>query len=110
MDENASLKEVKEASSFQNTLAASSVYQGSDKTDFEFKTETESQQATQEDETVSYPGGLKLFLLASVASSLLVRMNRSLNLPQTRTLSLDLSGCAGLDHHRDRHTRDHGSV
>lgn len=66
MVEKASLKEKNEVSSSQNTLTASPEYAGSEKTDLELKTEAEPQQTTQDEETVSYPGGLKLFLLASV--------------------------------------------
>ncbi len=73
MHENASLKEVKEIPSSQNTLSESPVYEGSEKTDLELKTEAERQQATQNDETISYPGGLKLFLLESVAPFYLCR-------------------------------------
>jgi hypothetical protein len=66
VDEHESLKEGKDASSSKNTLAASPVYEGSEKADLELQTHAESQQVTQGDETISYPGGLKLFLLASV--------------------------------------------
>ncbi len=63
MDENESFKEAKEVSSFKNTLGASPVYDGLEKTELELKTGAELQQVSQDDEIV-YPGGLKLFLLA----------------------------------------------
>ncbi len=75
MDQNKPLHEANEPSSYQNTLAASPVYEGSEKTDLELNTpsdttnkeldtDAERQPITEGGETVNYPGGVKLFLLA----------------------------------------------
>jgi hypothetical protein len=64
MDESKVLKEAKEVSPSGNTLATSPLHEGLGKTDSELKTDAELQQVEQSDETISYPGGLKLFLLA----------------------------------------------
>lgn len=71
MNEDESFKEPKEVSASENTPGGSPVYDGLEKTDLELKTGAELQQVTQDIEIV-YPGGIKLFLLASVTPSIVV--------------------------------------
>lgn len=86
MHEKESLQKAEEVSSSENSPPISIESEDLDKTDLKPKTDAESEKITQDDETISYPVGLKLFLLALVASlilvlELLVRMNRLLNAP-----------------------------
>lgn len=86
MHEKESLQKAEAISSSENPSSVSTVYEDLDKTDLKLKTDAESEKITQDEETISYPAGLKLFLLALVASlifvmELLVRMNRLLNAP-----------------------------
>ena len=67
MGEKESLKEAKEVSSPETTPPASTVYEDLEKTKLNIDSGAEREQVTQDDETISYPGGLKLFLLASAA-------------------------------------------
>lgn len=67
LDEKTSPNEPKEVASSENSPPASTAYEDEDS---KLKPDAEHEKVTQDDETISYPGGLKLFVLALVASFL----------------------------------------
>jgi hypothetical protein len=67
VDEKVSLKEGKEVSSFENIPAVSTAPERMDWKDLSLDADREHQSIAQRDDTIVYPSGLKLFLLASVS-------------------------------------------